>query len=385
MHFRAALAVATIAAVIGSGPALAADTQTPPPCDAIFSGASAPTVTTAYNESFKADPKSAEASTIQLGDTITIKGENLDKLFEGPCAKKTVVLFLNGLPLSGLTPNPPTNPKDSSFHFTLRRTDAARDTWVAILGSPLSKSGDVEVSMGFADGFPLNATDAHLPVLHFKALSKLWLLWALGFLVVFGLFIYLVRCSNILRDPAPLAANSLGTYSLSRLQGAWWFFVIVAAFLFIGTVTGDYSNTVNSTALILLGIGAGTVLGSAAIDSQNDTDAQRAATAASITLVQSQIDGTSDAILKARLQSQLDKLQGKSEGILKDILSDANGISFHRFQIAVWTVILSIIFIIDVYANLAMPIFNTTLMGLLGLSAGTYLGLKIPEATTPTK
>jgi len=62
----------------------------------------------------------------------------------------------------------------------------------------------------------------------------------------------------------------------------------------------------------------------------------------------------------------------------------ANGINFHRFQIAVWTLVLAIIFIKDVYENLAMPTFNTTLLGLLGLSAGTYLGLKIPEPTIPT-
>jgi hypothetical protein len=49
----------------------------------------------------------------------------------------------------------------------------------------------------------------------------------------------------------------------------------------------------------------------------------------------------------------------------------------------VWTVVLSIVFIKQVYENLAMPEFNTTLMGLLGLSAGTYLGLKIPEPTSP--
>jgi hypothetical protein len=52
-------------------------------------------------------------------------------------------------------------------------------------------------------------------------------------------------------------------------------------------------------------------------------------------------------------------------------------------SIAVWTVVLSIVFIKQVYENLAMPEFNTTLMGLLGLSAGTYLGLKIPEPTSP--
>jgi hypothetical protein len=31
-----------------------------------------------------------------------------------------------------------------------------------------------------------------------------------------------------------------------------------------------------------------------------------------------------------------------------------------------------------------MPIFKPSLLSMLGLSAGTYLGLKIPEATTPT-
>jgi hypothetical protein len=50
---------------------------------------------------------------------------------------------------------------------------------------------------------------------------------------------------------------------------------------------------------------------------------------------------------------------------------------------AAWTFVLGLIFVKGVYDDLAMPEFNTTLMGLLGLSAGTYLGLKIPEATTP--
>ena len=68
-----------------------------------------------------------------------------------------------------------------------------------------------------------------------------------------------------------------------------------------------------------------------------------------------------------------------------DILSDANGISFHRFQVAAWTLVLGIIFCIAVYKVLAMPDFNGSLLALLGISAGTYLGLKIPEATTPTK
>ena len=171
---------------------------------------------------------------------------------------------------------------------------------------------------------------------------------------------------------------------MSWIQGAWWFFIIIAAYLFIGTITSDFSNSVNSTALILLGIGAGTVIGSAAIDAQNDTDAQRKATAEAIN-VGAEIAASTDALLTKRLGSQLKKLKGESEGLFKDILSDANGISFHRFQIMIWTIVLGIIFVVEVYQSLTMPTFNTTLMGMLGLSADTYLGLKIPEPTTPTK
>ena len=88
---------------------------------------------------------------------------------------------------------------------------------------------------------------------------------------------------------------------------------------------------------------------------------------------------------KDELDSQLKKLRGETEGFFRDIVSDANGVSFHRFQNAVWTFVLAFIFLILVYQNLAMPEFNTTLLGLLGLSAGTYLGLKIPEPVTPTR
>jgi hypothetical protein len=44
--------------------------------------------------------------------------------------------------------------------------------------------------------------------------------------------------------------------------------------------------------------------------------------------------------------------------VLSDLLSDANGYSFHRFQIAVWTVILGIIFVVSVARELAMPQFS---------------------------
>jgi hypothetical protein len=45
----------------------------------------------------------------------------------------------------------------------------------------------------------------------------------------------------------------------------------------------------------------------------------------------------------------------------------------------VWTWVLGIIFISSVYHGLQMPQFNPTLLGLMGISSGTYLGFKVPE------
>jgi hypothetical protein len=67
-----------------------------------------------------------------------------------------------------------------------------------------------------------------------------------------------------------------------------------------------------------------------------------------------------------------------SAGLI-DLLRDGDGISFHRFQIVVWTIVLGVIFVRAVAIDLTMPEFDTTLLGLMGLSSGTYIGFKFPE------
>jgi hypothetical protein len=84
-------------------------------------------------------------------------------------------------------------------------------------------------------------------------------------------------------------------------------------------------------------------------------------------------------------EEDLNRLTSRSLDFLRDILSDAQGVNFHRFQIVAWTVVLAFVFGKQVYDNLAMPDFDPTLLALQGLSAGTYLGLKIPEPTTPQR
>lgn len=70
---------------------------------------------------------------------------------------------------------------------------------------------------------------------------------------------------------------------------------------------------------------------------------------------------------------------GVTAGFLRDILSDGSGYSFHRFQIFAWMLVLGVIFLSSVYNQLTMPEFSTTLLGLMGISAGTYIGFKFPE------
>ena len=53
--------------------------------------------------------------------------------------------------------------------------------------------------------------------------------------------------------------------------------------------------------------------------------------------------------------------------------------SFHRFQVVAWTIALGLIFLVQVFNSLLMPEFDTTLLALMGVSSGTYLGFKYPE------
>ncbi|HJX83051.1 MAG TPA: hypothetical protein VJ723_01760, partial [Candidatus Angelobacter sp.] len=67
-----------------------------------------------------------------------------------------------------------------------------------------------------------------------------------------------------------------------------------------------------------------------------------------------------------------------SKGFWKD-LTGSEGISLHRLQLLAWTAVLVFVFAAQVVSKMAIPDFNPTLLGLLGLSSGTYVGFKFPE------
>jgi hypothetical protein len=294
---------------------------------------------------------------VELDDEITVEVQHLNTLLDkARCTvpAKKILLFLDGRPLKDITPFPPTDPRTSRITFPLKRTENSRDAWTYILGEPDWAPRLTDVSIGLEDEYPVTST-AQVAL---KVIPHGWFIfWLFIFALLLIGFLLLAYKTDILRDPGPQpSGGGRKPYSLSRAQAAWWFFLVVASYLFIGMVTGDFSTTITGTVLGLLGISAGTVVGSAFVD------AGKASTPAA-----------PPPAGAPRPSSPI------NEYWWVDILSDANGVSFHRFQMAAWTFVLGIIFVVQVYNVLAMPTFNGSLLALLGISAGTYLGLKIPE------
>ena len=58
-------------------------------------------------------------------------------------------------------------------------------------------------------------------------------------------------------------------------------------------------------------------------------------------------------------------------------------ITFHRFQIVVWTLVLGMVFVSNVLNDLVMPTFDASVLVLMGISSGTYLGFKLPTGNNP--
>lgn len=138
---------------------------------------------------------------------------------------------------------------------------------------------------------------------------------------------------------------------------------IVASYLYSWLIT-ENRDSLTPEVLILVGISAATGLGSQVAGGSKTPGAapsQQLADATEASLPQLPV---------APVQV--------SKGFLADILGDENGVCFDRLQMAVWTVVLGLVFVIEVVNDLNMPDFSPTLLGLMGISSGTYIGFKLP-------
>jgi hypothetical protein len=341
-----------------------------------------------------------------LLDTITVQVEDLKTYLSQPGRDYTkLVLYLDWRPIKGLTPQ--LIPDTNKLQFSLARTPESKEQWDALMSRPFSDSKsftyNVAVSVGYENEKPA-PSDIRYPLIVVKQ-TWFWV-FAVLFVFVLVLFVWLARSSSIIRDPSPGLPNRDKPFSLGRTQMAFWFFVVIISYVLIWMITGD-REAISGSALGLLGISAATGLGAAVVGSsklnssvskRQDLELEQATLSGRLDELKPQIaadpapaslnDLTREQAEKAaRLDQVSQEIQAlvaaaapiKTEGFLNDILTDSDGISLYRFQMAIWTVVLGFIFAAAVYYSLAMPQFNDTLLALMGISGGTYVGFKFPE------
>ena len=282
-----------------------------------------------------------------LDDRISVHVQNFSTLLKqvnGNCAN--IVLFINGMAIKGLQPESCDN-TNGHVRYLLRRTDDSDEVWHKLLGSPHHYGKPVSISLGADTQFPIRSSVTNF------ALEAVPRFWFLLFLAIAAVFIFLVvllcRRTSIIRSGGAGLPMHQRPYSLSLFQMVFWFCLVIIAYVFVWMIN-DELDTITGSVLALIGIGAGTAIGAAMID-------------------------------KSKIEAAPEAADVPSRGFVHDVLSDAGGISLHRFQMFIWTLVLGIIFIASVYKNLSMPEFSATLLGLMGISSGTYVGFKVQEKT----
>ncbi len=287
---------------------------------------------------------------IEVGQIITV---NVDHLSDWSASHdpRRLVPYPNGRPLTGIYPEE-VNLSENRLLFHLQRTPESKKEWENLLHEPVL-SRPVSFSVGLEQQQPFDTVFDYDHRLRLTVIPKTWgIVFLAVVLATLVLLLLLSARTNILRAGPSLTVGTYRPYDLGRVQTAFWFLIVSTAHLCVWLTTGDF-NTLSPSVLGLMGISAVTGLGPRLMGaSGNDTDQPVADPKSSIH-------------------------EPISAGFFTDIISDANGYSFHRFQIVLWTVLLGIIFVSYVYDNLAMPQFSGSLLALMGLSAGTYLGFEL--------
>jgi hypothetical protein len=351
---------------------------------------------------------------LELDEVVGVEVENFAEWAATHDPTK-LVPFINGRAIRGNYPEE-IHPDKNRLHFHLEITPDNKEVWTDLLGEPPGTRRMVTFTIGLENQSPFESVIGQGNEIPLTVISPLYgLIALLVVLFMFVLFFWLARKTNIIREPGPNPGEGkLKPYNLGRTQMAFWFFLVYVSYLVIWLITGAL-DTITPSLLGLMGISAGTALGEALIDSGKDTSQTtqlQDLTAEKQTLEQSMpqleaqladinaktVTAPEDVANRdnlnrtlqdsrtrlAQINQQLPALipapsASVSHGFLRDILADASGYSFHRFQIFAWTIVLGIIFVSSVYNNLTMPQFSATLLGLMGLSSGTYIGFKFPE------
>jgi hypothetical protein len=194
------------------------------------------------------------------------------------------------------------------------------------------------------DGTPLSPTGDGRGFVQFELIGRyrLWCFGALLVLLVAGLW-FTIRRTGVVRDTNAALPIEERPFSLAKVQLAVWMTIIGASFILLYLFTGQFAGLLNGTALALLGISALTTMASAAVENPPPPAPQ------------------------------------KHKDFVTDLVSDAKGANLHRLQMVMWTLVLAVIYVWEMWTNLKLPDFDGQTFGLMGISASTYVWFKKNE------
>lgn len=344
--------------------------------------------------------------TIGLGERLFVKLSGTATLDPA-----SYVLFIDGRPIVGLDDTL----FDRSAHalvFELQHNDRNALAWKALLGRPTRLTMPVTVSLGLKPtqgaAIPSVFGDSKNDVFRFVVIPLPRVLGAGLFVIaVIGVLWIGARRSNWFRDNLlPQLAPWEQTYSLGRWQMAFWFTLIFVSFVTLFIVLWDIP-AISNQALALMGISAATGFASIQVDRQKDSPADAANrglqalglnTYADVVRTRDEIKERQAQIAAnpapATAQKLALEIQDRelllrayadniktfvSEGWLKDMTTDMNGGALHRWQAFIWTWALGAVFLFEVYVNLTIPQFDSSLLVVMGISSAGYVGFKYPE------
>lgn len=347
----------------------------------------------------------------QVGDQVRAKitgySEWIDT-FDEPnreTAREKLLLTVDGQTLTGLSPRLYAEGGAMFVLFDIVATDDNRDDWRVVLGRTNPYKGRA-VNLSVNENGTINYFGSTRVNLRAASVGR-WFFLALFWLLIIVLFGILVGKGRLLRESGPpLPPGQFRPFSLARTQMAFWFLTILTGFIFLWMVTGA-TDTLTTGVLGLAGISAATGLSAVAIGNskmslvgvevddletqlkrlkatQKDFKAQVVATKSPMTEDQKLEDKKFITDIN-RVESEIswiktDKDLNALKRFFRDLFLSEGQVTFSRFQIVAWTMLLGIIFAHSVYSKLQMPEFNETLLALMGISGGTYIGFKFPQA-----
>jgi hypothetical protein len=291
----------------------------------------------------------------------------------------TLALVLSGVRLPAMAPEVTHSQSGGRLKFQLRRVAGNADNeaaWNRIVERALT--GEPMFKVGLADdkGVQLAtaaASNGHDGSFDLPSGGRRYGM-PLGLLVAGGLVVFFIGRRTQwrwLRDsyglPAGLVPHKLATFSLGRLQMAWWTAVIVLSWFAIGAATGHWLG-INESALVLMGIGVATAATAMAVLPDKVRELKTTLDTAATD------DAKLAAVAAIHNESRL-----WTQGGLADLLSDFEntGTGLHRLQSLLFTVFFGGWFLVYALQHGAMPTLPSTVLALMGISGSTYVGFKM--------